>query len=205
MDGIREESLALIEDERAPFDARYKAACTIAEEARFRRTDASDVIRFYEALVRFWKHFGLQTIDRYDEKLFRTRSELARCCWTLSLLLPQGRTFFKYYPRLTRVEGPRGLGKGEILRGALACSYGFSLYEFHWEYPIEGFGVRKDLITVIADDNTRIPVIQWCKDHDLIVFCNRCGLEITCEVSRNCPWSRMKFGGPPRDGRASRT
>jgi hypothetical protein len=192
----QQELLAILEGEDIPCETRYRASCTIAQEARAGKIEKFEVPRFYEALVRFWKSFGSRTVDRYEEALFPARKELARCCLTLSVFLPGERRFFKYYPRLFNVEGPHSLKKNETLRGALKCGYGTSLYEFHWEYPIEGFGVRKDLIEVIMIDNVRKPLLDWCEENDIIVFCNRCGLEITHEVSRNCPWRLRKYGAP---------
>jgi len=194
MDRTHLESLALLEDDAVAFESRYQASRLIAQDARVGKIEKIHIPRFYEALVRFWKSFGLRTIDRGNETLFPIRKELARCCSTVSLFLPEGRKFFKYYPRPPKVEGPHWLKKNEVLRGALACTCGFSLYEFHWEYPIEGFGVRKDLIAVIRDDNARMPLLDWCEENDIIVFCNRCGLEITYEVSRDCPWRRWNYG-----------
>jgi len=73
-----------------------------------------------------------------------------------------------------------------LIAGKIKSGYGASIYEFHWEYPIEGMGVRKDLISVITDEDERIPLLGWCRQNDLIVFCNRCGLDITYEVSKDC-------------------
>jgi len=196
MDKAQQESLAILESEEVPLEIGYRASCTIAQAARAGKIQKIEAPRVYAALVKFWKSLGLSTIDRYEEALFPVRKDLARCCWSLSRLLPEGRKFFDYYPRLSNVVGPHCLKKNESLRGALKCGYGSSLYEFHWEYPIEGFGVRKDLIDVITTGNARKPLLEWCKDNDIIVFCNRCGLEITYEVSKNCPWRMKKYGAP---------
>jgi hypothetical protein len=189
-----QEWLTLLENEESPFEKRYQASLLIAQEARFRKIEAIQIPRFYQALVNFWKSLGLWSADRYDETLFETRKELAGACWTLSLFLPEGRKFFKYFPHIAKVEGPHFYKKNELIRGALGCrNIGFSLYEFHWEYPIEGFGVKKNLISVIMDDNQKKPIFDWCEENHIIVFCNRCGLEITYEVSKNCPWRRRKY------------
>jgi len=188
MDTTHQEALALLEDDGAPFAARHRASRLIADAARAGALDRTDAPLFYEALVMFWKEFGQRRVDRGDKTLFPIRKALAGSCSALSALLPGGRRFYTYYPRLPKVEGPHDQGRGGLLRGALTCTYGTSLYEFHWEYPIRGFGVRKDLISVIADDDTRLPLLEWCEAHDIIVVCNRCGLEITFEVSRDCPW-----------------
>jgi hypothetical protein len=54
-------------------------------------------------LVNFRKSLGLWSADRYDETLFKTRKELAGACWTLSLFLPEGRKFFKYFPHIAKI------------------------------------------------------------------------------------------------------
>ena len=51
----------------------------------------------------------------------------------------------------------------KVIRGAIKSGYGTSLYDFHREYPIEGFGIRKDLISVFTDENEKIPMMEWCK------------------------------------------
>ncbi len=196
MDRKQQESLALLEDDSGSFVRRYRAACLVAEQARSGGIEIPDVPRFYSAQVRFWKSLGVRPVDRDNAILFPIRKKLAWSCSTLSRRLPDGKKCFDYYPRLSDVEGPRDPGRNEVLRGPLTCTYGSSLYEFHWEYPIKGFGVRKDLIAVITRDDTRVPLFDWCRANDLIVFCNRCGLEITYEVSKNCPWRTWRFGVP---------
>jgi len=193
MDREQQEALALLEDEGASFVKQYDAARLVTRDAGAGRIETADAPRFYRAQVRFWKSLGLRPADRDNATLFPLRKKLAWSCATLSRRLPGGRKFFDYYPRLSRVEGPHDLGKNEILRGALTTTYGSSLYEFHWEYPIKGFGVRKDLIAVITNDEARVPVFDWCRENDLIVFCNRCGLEITYEVSKDCPWRIRRY------------
>ena len=79
------------------------------------------------------------------------------------------------------------------MKGELKTVYGSSLYEFHREYPIEGFGIRKDLISVITEENEKIPIMDWCKQNEIIVYCNRCGLDITFEVSMDCPFTKARF------------
>jgi hypothetical protein len=166
----------------------------IGRKARAGELDRDWAPLFYEALVMFWRELGQRRADRHDRTLIPIRKELTASCGALARLLPGPRRFFIYYPRLPDVEGPHDQGGGSLLRGALTCTYGTSLYEFHWEYPVRGFGVRKDLISVIADDGTRYPLLAWCESHDIIVVCNRCGLEITYEVSKDCPW-RMEQPG----------
>lgn len=182
---------ALLEDESASFDIRNEACRLIAEEARSGRIDPIHIPRLYRALVKSWRRLGVRAVDRNDQTLVPVRKKLATSCTELSLRLPGERKFFSCFPRLSGVEGPH---HGRLLRGALKCTYGTSLYEFHWEYPIEGFGVRKNLITAIADDGARVPLLDWCRENDVIVFCSRCGLDITYEVSRDCPWRTERYG-----------
>ena len=108
-------------------------------------------------MIEFWRSMGLNKIDRDDEGLFEIRSKLANVCWRLSLQLPEGRKFFRYFPIVKRAEGFEDRVRNKMMVGAIKPGYGTSYYEFHWEYPIEGAGVRKDLISVITDKNERIP------------------------------------------------
>jgi len=196
MNKRHQELLALLENEESPFEKRLQASVQIAQEARSREIEAVQIRRFYQASVKFWKSLGVLSSDRNNETLFQIRKDLALACWTLSCFLPDGRKFFKYFPRIAKVEGPSFHKKDELIRGALGCgdaNVGFSLYDFHWEYPIEGFGVKKDLISVIMDDNSKKPLLDWCEENDIVVFCNRCGLEITYEVSKNCPWRKRVY------------
>jgi hypothetical protein len=189
-----QEWLSLLEDAQAPFGERYEAASLIAEKASHREIENIHIPVLYRAMVKFWQGLGIRPIDRSDGTLFRTRKNLAGICSTISLQLPGGTRFFKNFPRIGKVEGPSPLKKNEILSGSLRNAPGWlSIYEFHWEYPIEGFGVQKDKISVITEKGIRIPLLDWCINNDLIIFCNRCGLEITYDVSRNCPWIRIKY------------
>jgi hypothetical protein len=185
---------ALLEDESVSFGIRNETCRLIAEAARSGRIDRIHIPRLYGALGRFWRSLGVPAIDRNNQTLFPVRKELAASCQKLSLRLPGGRRVFNFFPALSAVEGPHHLREGALLRGALTCTCGTSLYEFHWEYPIEGFGVRKDLIVVVANDGTRVPLLDWCRENDVIVFCSRCGLDITYEVSKDCPWRRERYG-----------
>jgi hypothetical protein len=94
---------------------------------------------------------------------------------------------YLYYPPLPDAEGPNPKDPSKTMRGAIQAGYGSSHYEFHYEYPINGIGVRKDLITVIASTGTRIPLFVFCRRHGITVTCRHCGQDITYEVSRCCP------------------
>jgi hypothetical protein len=194
MNEAHQEALVLLEETRVPFAPRYRAARLIAQELRRGTLDKTDLPLFYHALVGFWRELGVREADRADARLFAIRKALAEVSAELSRRVFGDRRFYAGFPSLPRVEGPDNEVPGAVRRGALRCTYGTSLYEFHLEYPIDGFGVRKDLISVIADDGARWPIFDWCKTHGIIVFCNRCWLDITCEVSRDCPWRKAKYG-----------
>jgi len=189
-----QEWFSLLEDTQAPFEEKHEAVHLIAKGASCREIEDVHIPLLYGAVVKFWRSLGLRSIDRSDETLFPIRKDLARVCSTISLRLPGGTRFFKNFPQIGKVEGPDPFKKNETLSGSLSNAPGWlSIYEFHWEYPIEGFGVPKDRISVITEDGIRIPLLDWCEKHDLAVFCSRCGLDITYDVSRNCPWVRIKY------------
>jgi len=78
---------------------------------------------------------------------------------------------FPDFTRIDRVEGPNRFKRNELINEALRTGQGgFSLYEFHWEYPIERFGVRKNLISVITQDKGKVPLFDWCEENNIIVF-----------------------------------
>jgi len=183
------ELLNILKNLRIPFEEQFVAA----EEIARGKIEASVIPRIYQSIVEFWRSLGLCKIDRDDEGLFEIRSKLASVCYILSFRLPEGRKFFRYFPIVKRAEGFEDRVRNKMMVGALKTGYGSSLYEFHWEYPIEGIGIRKNLISVITDENERIPMLDWCKQNDITVFCNRCGLDITYEVSKDCPFSKRRY------------
>ena len=174
-------------------EERFNAAIEIGREALLGGIEAVDIPVFYPAAIDFWRSLGVRKTDRNNAKLFHVRTRLANVCWRLSLQMPDGRKFFKYYPMVKRAEGFEARVSAKVIQGTLKTGYGSSLYEFHREYPIEGMGIRKDLISVITEDNEKIPMLDWCRQHDIIVYCNRCGLDITYEVSMDCPFSKAKY------------
>ncbi len=187
------ELLNILKNPQIPYEEKFGTEEEVAMHIGFRKFEVDDIPQVYKIVVEFWRSLGLNRIDRDDEGLFAIRSKVANDCLRLSLQLPEGQKFFRYYPRVKRVEGCDDHAKKKIRKGTLKTIYGTSLYEFHWEYPIEGFGIKKDLISVISDENERNPMLEWCKQNDIIVFCNRCGIDITYEVSKDCPFSKKRF------------
>ncbi len=183
----------ILRSQDMPFEERFSAAKEIGEEALRRRIEPVDIPMFYPLAVDLWRSLGLSKADCDDRRLFEIRKKLANVCWRLSIQLPEGQKFFKYFPRVKRAEGKEERVYKKMMQGALKPGYGTSLYEFHLEYPIEGFGIRKDLISVITDENEKIPIMDWCKQNDIIVFCNRCGLDITYTVSTDCPFTKGRY------------
>jgi hypothetical protein len=139
----------------------------------------------YDRTLRLWRRL-CELEEEVTPRLLLDRSLLVRACATLGAALPEGRRLFRNIPPVRDAEGPHPRKSGALVRGKLAYTYG-SVYEFHLEYPIAGWGVRKDLISVVEPDGTRRPLLEWLREEDLVVWCGRCGLEITCEVSRRCP------------------
>jgi hypothetical protein len=141
----------------------------------------------------------LEELRRNIEKLKDQRaysggyiSSLARALRVLHLCNPDDRKICEYYPEIRDAEAPDPKKPGEMLRGPIVCGYGTSMYEFHYEYPINGMGVRKDLIKVVNPDGARTPIFDWCRENNVVVLCNRCGNDITYEVSMECP-ARIRF------------
>lgn len=83
-------------------------------------------------------------------------------------------SFSWYYPR---VAGVVVFDDGETVQGPLEVSYGTSLYDFHYEYPVSGTGYPKSWIRVGTADGP--PVVEWCKEHDVTILCSRCHRDIT--------------------------
>ena len=183
----------VIKKRELPFEERYRAVLEIHSEIGLKKIEESDIQLFYDAIVDFWRSLGLRKIDRENEQLFSLRRKIANVCISISIRMPQRRNIFRYYPKVLKAEGFDSRTNA-MRTGTLKTGYGTSLYEFHYEYPIEGFGIKKDLIKVITSENKIIPMLEWCKENDIIVFCNRCGLEITQEVNKDCPFMKKKLG-----------
>ena len=195
MNPKQSELLNIIKNLQIPYEEKYSAVEEIAMHVAWRKIEADDISQVYQTVVEFWRSLGLNEIDRDDEGLFEIRNKMANVCLGLSRQLPKGQKFFKYYPIVNKAEGFDDRVRNKMIVGAFKTGYGSSLYEFHWEYPIEGIGIKKDLISVIIDENERIPMLEWCKLYDIIVFCNRCGLDITYEVSQDCPFAKKRYAG----------
>jgi hypothetical protein len=172
---------------------RVQSARKIARDVMTRRIEEDHFSHIYQIMVQFWRNISSSDDDRNDTSLFLKRSILATQCMYVSKRLPEGQKFFKYFPRIELAEGPNRFKGNEIIRGRVNYKMFHSLYEFHLEYPIESVGVIKDQISVIANSGAKIPLFDWCEKNDIIVYCNRCGLDITYEVSRDCP--RRKHQG----------
>ena len=190
MEEKHQELLDFIQDKQAGLEERLEAARLITHDISLRKICSDDVTRVYRGMVQFWKSLGTLLSDRIDPSLFLPRSRLGTHCMYISNRLPEGQKFFRYHPKIDLAEGPNRFRGNQIIRGKIMYkSYG-SIYEFHFEYPIEGMGVKKDEIMVFTDSGSKISVFDWCEVNNVIVYCNRCGLDITYEVSRNCPRRR---------------
>jgi hypothetical protein len=180
--------LAIFDDEEASLEDRVDAAHKIAVWGRWSEPALSDLPNLFERLLGFWLSLGSPRDG--DRAFLRQRVRAGRACAVLSLRLPEGQKVFKNYPRPGEVEGPNRFRGGEITRGRFN-HYMASIYEFHFEYPIEGCGIQKDLISLVEENGNRVQLFDWCRQHEVFVFCSRCGLDITYEVSRDCPWRKI--------------
>jgi hypothetical protein len=181
-------ALEILEDEKASRQHRVRAAHTLAVWARVHQSEAPGVEGVFEKLTGFWQEL-CDPAEGSSRGILFDRIRTASACTTMSLALPQGQVFFRNIPRSWRAEGPDPRKEGTLIHGEFSYTYG-SLYEFHLEYPIEGFGIRKDLISVVEKAGVRIPLFVWLKTNQLVVWCSRCGLDITFEISRDCPARR---------------
>jgi hypothetical protein len=187
--------LATFDDEQASLTDRVDAAFQIATWRRSSAIVPIDLAALFKRLLEFWQSLG--SPREGDMAFLRQRVRAGWACSMMSRDLPDGPKVYKYYPRLADVEGPSRKKKGEINRGRLTHRYS-SIFEFHREYPIEGFGTQKDLISVIEEDGTRTPLFDWCRQHEVYSYCGRCGLDITYEVSMDCPFMKNRFRPKPR-------
>lgn len=188
------ELLHTLSNREASWKERLSASDRLWRAVLSKRIQGTEVTQAYKIMVQCWKHFGDVEKDRQDKYLFALRKHLALNCELVSRRLSEGQRFFCYFPKIELAEGPRDTGKDGLVRGAIRPCSGFkSIYEFHCEYPIEGYGVRKDRISVITRSGEPVPLFDWCEMQDIIVYCNRCGLEITYEVSKNCPWRKRRY------------
>jgi hypothetical protein len=181
--------IQILEDEGQPRRDRAEAAHGIALWARMRSVEGSDLRNLFTRIVDYWQDL-CEAEEEPSWPLLLDRTKVARACTLLGHSLPEGQRVFRNIPRVTDAEGPHPRKEGTIIRGAFNYMYR-SIYEFHWEYPIGGFGVRKDLISVIEADDTRTPMFDWLRGKDVVVWCSGCGLEVTYEISKNCPARKL--------------
>ena len=191
--------LSILTDEEARLGERAAAALRLARWGRWTEPKPPDLPQLAERLLEFWQDLSVNREG--DRSLYSARARAGRACQALSPRLPDGPTVYRNFPRpgliwkrnrptgLLQVEGPDTWQEGQWVRGRFDV-YMPSIHEFHWEYPIERMGVRKDLISVVESDGSRTPLLDWCREHRMFVFCGRCGLDITQEVSRDCPWRK---------------
>lgn len=78
---------------------------------------------------------------------------------------------------------------GKLHIGTIKPVYGTSHYNFHYEWPIDGDGVRKDLIEVFPPEGGPAePILQWLRKRGKTIFCYHCGGILSDRVERNgCP------------------
>jgi|GEM_PF-5336867 len=189
-DSLREE-LAVLKDKKLSLTRRLAASERVWRAVLRNEVRDDDMSYAYNVMVQAWKSLGAWASDRLDRNLILPRKRLAANCERVSRRLQEGQKFFRDFPRVGLAEGPCDDKRGRTITGAVkACVY-TSIYEFHLEYPIEGMGVRKDRISVVTGPGARLPLFEWCEIHGVIVYCGRCGLDITFEVSRLCPWRKF--------------
>lgn len=163
------ESLTILLDHDQAMERREQAARIIQDHG-----DVETLEALLKVLQGPWEREG-------DASYLKFRQMVAQAAYVLRNIRDQeGPPVFSYFPDVdTAVEARTD----KVRRGRLRCGYGTSLYEFHWEYPIEGFGVRKDLIVVVEENGARTPIFDWCRKRRTIVLCNRCGEDITYQVN----------------------
>jgi len=183
-------NLATIENVCAPRRERVRAAQELARWARTGRPAVDDVRGVFEKVTAFWREL-CDSKEEVSLPLLHDRARVASACTTVSMALPGGQRFFRNIPRNQDAEGPHPVKKESLIRGAFNYTYG-SIYEFHLEYPIEGFGVRKDLISIVETTGERTPLFDWLRSQGAVIWCSRCGLDITYEISRDCPARAMR-------------
>jgi hypothetical protein len=187
MNDNHHDQLQKLLDNQISIEERIDIAKKTARAVLSNKIDDHDVPFFYQVMVQFWRNLGSHLRDRNNPSLFLKRSKLATQCMLVSTRLPGGQKFFKHFPKIELAEGPNRFKGDELIIGRINYKMFQSIYEFHLEYPIESVGVIKDQISVITSSGSKIPIFDWCEENDIIVYCNRCGLDITYEVSRDCP------------------
>ncbi len=192
-------ALAIFDDDKAPLAERIDAARSLALWASNKAPEVPGVEELFQRVLVLWQSL-CTTRDELDLHLLHDRARAAEVGTLMSKGLPGGQRMFRNVPRLNDVEGPDRFRSDVVVRGKFNF-YMASIYEFHLEHPIEGHGVYKNLISVVEVDGSRTALFDWCRRHDVIVWCSRCGLEITYEVSRDCPFRRRKSRRRPKHSR----
>lgn len=76
--------------------------------------------------------------------------------------------------------------RGDVVQGHLGGGYGTSMYDFHGEYPIDGMACRKSTIAVLVPGREPVPLFDYCREHGIVVVCQRCGEDITYQAEYGC-------------------
>ena len=105
MNPKQSELLNILKNPQIPYEEKFGTEEEIAMHFGFRKFEAGDIPQVYKIVVEFWRSLAFNEIDRNDEGLFAIRNKVANDCLRLSLQLPKGQKFFRYYPRLKMVEG----------------------------------------------------------------------------------------------------
>ncbi len=164
---------------RGSADAELLRAAEALEELPRPPDDPELARRVISALDGDWRSIATPAELRVRRLLGRWAKELAVLLgWRVDAYLPDVDVRV-----VAAVEG----GKP----GRLRPSYGLGLYDLHQEWPIDGFGVRKDRILVIEEGGRR-PILEWLPEQKTRVLCPRCGGFLDRRVEQGCPSRRLR-------------
>ena len=169
--------LAVVCDEDAPLAARREALRVLEPELDRARLDG-----LLELTRRSWTGGGNAGYGDF-------RFEVAQVCLGAAGRIsgaPRLVTTLPPVPHAVEVRHPLVPWWPYRQRGHLQAGYGTSLYDAHWEYPVDGMGVRKDRLLVV-EGKRRVPIARWCRQNGVVVFCFYCGQDVTDTVSSGCP------------------
>lgn len=172
------EQLRILLDHGQPMKHREAAAQYIKEDGDRKTLDA-----MMQIVKGPWEREN-------DTSYLAFRRLVANACYFLwTLKVKEGPPVFSYFPAID-AEVEAAIGPGRVRRGRLTTArVGTSLFEFHYEYPVwspqRDFvkGHPKNEILVLEPDGSRISIFDWCRQRHAIVICNRCGEDITYQVS----------------------